>query len=56
MGITLTGHPESGAREIAIAWSLILVANDLLWSLPGGIWYLVRFKSFHATSSMRRNY
>ena len=44
MGITLSGHPESGAREIAIAWSLILVANDLLWSLPGGIWYLVRFQ------------
>jgi glycosyltransferase 2 family protein len=56
MGITLSGHPESGAREIAIAWSLILVANDLLWSLPGGIWYLVRFKSFHATSSVRRNH
>lgn len=56
MGITLSGHPESGAREIAIAWSLILVANDLLWSLPGGIWYLARFKSFHATSSVRRNH
>lgn len=56
MGITLGGHPESGAPEIAIAWSLILVANDLLWSLPGGIWYLVRFKSFHATSSVRRNH
>jgi uncharacterized protein (TIRG00374 family) len=44
MGLTLSGHPESGAREIAIAWSLTLVANDLLWSLPGGIWYLVRFQ------------
>jgi uncharacterized protein (TIRG00374 family) len=56
MGITLSGHPESGAREIAIAWSLILVANDLLWSLPGGIWYLVRFKSLHATSSVLRSH
>jgi hypothetical protein len=56
MGLTLNGHPESGAREIAIAWSLILVANDLLWSLPGGIWYLVRFKSLYAAPSVRRNH
>jgi uncharacterized protein (TIRG00374 family) len=45
MGITLSGHPESGAREIAIAWSFLLVTNDLLWSIPGGIWYLARFKT-----------
>jgi uncharacterized protein (TIRG00374 family) len=45
MGITLTGQYESGVREIAIALSLLLVTNDLLWSIPGGIWYLVRFKA-----------
>ena len=45
MGIALSGHPESGAREIAIALSLVLVTNDLLWSIPGGIWYLARFKA-----------
>ena len=45
MGITLSGHPESGVREIAIALSLLLVTNDLLWSIPGGIWYLVRLKA-----------
>jgi glycosyltransferase 2 family protein len=44
MGFTLTGHPETGVREIAIAFSLLLVANDLLWSIPGGIWYMLRFK------------
>jgi uncharacterized protein (TIRG00374 family) len=45
MRITLSGHPESGVREIAIGLSLLLVANDLLWSIPGGLWYLARFKS-----------
>jgi len=46
MGITLTGSSSSGVREIAIALSLVLVTNDLLWSIPGGLWYLVRFKPF----------
>lgn len=45
MGITLSGRPDSGVQEIAIAWSLLLVTNDLLWSIPGGIWYMVRSKS-----------
>jgi glycosyltransferase 2 family protein len=45
MGIAVQGHPESPVREIAIAFSLLLVTNDLLWSLPGGAWYLIRFKA-----------
>lgn len=45
MGITLTGAHGGGAREIAVALSVLLVANDLLWSIPGGLWYLLRFKA-----------
>ena len=44
MDITIGRFGGSGAREIAIAFSLLLVANDLLWSIPGGIWYMARFK------------
>jgi hypothetical protein len=51
MRITLSGHPESGVREIAVALSLLLVANDLLWSVPGGLWYFARFKSTPAPGS-----
>jgi uncharacterized protein (TIRG00374 family) len=45
LGVTISGHPESGVKEIAVALSLLLVANDLLWSLPGGLWYFAKFKS-----------
>jgi uncharacterized protein (TIRG00374 family) len=45
MGITIGRSGGSGVREIAIAFSLVLVANDLLWSIPGGIWYMARFKA-----------
>jgi glycosyltransferase 2 family protein len=44
MGITIGRFGGSGVREIAVAFSLVLVANDLLWSIPGGIWYMARFK------------
>ena len=43
MGVTLPGF-EGGVREMAIAFSLVLVANDLVWSIPGGVWYILRFK------------
>jgi hypothetical protein len=45
MGVGLCGRYEHGVLEIALAWSLLLVTNDLLWSMPGGIWYLSRIKS-----------
>ena len=45
LGVALSGDPGGGVRETAIAFSLLLVANDLLWALPGGIWYSIRFKS-----------
>jgi len=51
MGVTLTGNPGGAVRETAIAFSLIMVANDLLWALPGGIWYLLRFKSTRLKAS-----
>ena len=45
MGVALGGDPGSAVRETAVAFSLLMVANDLLWALPGGIWYSIRFKS-----------
>ena len=45
VGVGLGGFGGSGVREIAVAFSLLLVANDLLWSIPGGIWYMARFKA-----------
>ncbi len=44
MGIGLSGAGVSGVQEIAVALSLLLVSNDLLWSLPGGIWYFAMFR------------
>lgn len=44
MGITLTGAYGGGVREIAVALSVLLVTNDLLWAIPGGVWYMLRFK------------
>lgn len=54
MRITLSDHYEGGVREIAIALSLLLVTNDLLWSIPGGICYLARFKSKSKDGSLDR--
>lgn len=34
----------SGAAEVVVSLSLLMVANELLWSLPGGIVYMVRFR------------
>ena len=45
LGLGLDRAVGSGVREIAIAFSLLLVANDLLWSIPGGIWYKARFNA-----------
>lgn len=40
--LSASGSPSSVAtRDLAVAFSLLLVANDLLWSLPGGLWHLV---------------
>ena len=34
----------TGAAEAVVSLSLLMVANELLWSLPGGIVYLARFR------------
>ena len=44
LGLGLADHSSMGVQETAIAFSALLVANDLLWSLPGGAWYFLRFK------------
>lgn len=48
LGIAAVGFP---VRESAIALSLLVVANDLLWSLPGGISYLLFFRGQERRSS-----
>ena len=42
MGIGIAATGDALVREIVVALSVVFVANDLLWSLPGGLWYLVR--------------
>ncbi|MEP6821230.1 MAG: lysylphosphatidylglycerol synthase transmembrane domain-containing protein [Chthoniobacterales bacterium] len=44
MEIGLSSAGGSVAPEIAVALSLLLVSNDLLWSIPGGIWYFSTFR------------
>lgn len=34
-----------GAVETVVSLSLLGVTNELLWSIPGGLWYLTRFKA-----------
>lgn len=34
------GGAGIGATETAVSLSLLCVANDLLWALPGGLWYV----------------
>jgi len=45
MSVTVSGHAGVGYNETAIALSLVMVANDLIWSLPGGLAYLMRFRA-----------
>lgn len=35
---------SGGAAEFVVSLSLLMVANELLWSLPGGLFYLARFR------------
>lgn len=53
MEISVSGANVSGVQEIAVALSLLLVSNDLLWSLPGGIWYFATFRRVPAVASGR---
>lgn len=42
MGITAQHRTDVGFQEIAVALSILMVANDLVWSFPGGLRYLTR--------------
>jgi uncharacterized membrane protein YbhN (UPF0104 family) len=41
-GVTVAGASGVNVQELAVAASVIAVANDLLWSVPGGILYFRR--------------
>jgi hypothetical protein len=43
-GVHLSGNAAGQIQAMAIALSLLLVTNDLLWSVPGGILYFVKFR------------
>lgn len=43
LGITAAGTSGAQVRETAVALSLLAVANDLFWSAPGGLIYLIYF-------------
>ena len=34
----------TGTTAFVISLSMLIIANDLLWSLPGGIFYMLRFR------------
>jgi uncharacterized membrane protein YbhN (UPF0104 family) len=44
LGIISTSYGSVTVEASAIALSALMVMNDLLWSLPGGLWYVLRFK------------
>jgi hypothetical protein len=41
-GVTIVGHSGMPVQDIAVAVSLLGVTNELLWSIPGGLWYFAR--------------
>ncbi|MFZ4681502.1 MAG: lysylphosphatidylglycerol synthase transmembrane domain-containing protein [Terrimicrobiaceae bacterium] len=43
-GVHLAGGQPAGIAEIVISLTLLCVANDLLWSLPGGLLGLIPFR------------
>ena len=45
MGVSIAQHPEVRVQDLAVALSILVVANDLLWSVPGGIWYFLNFRA-----------
>lgn len=53
-GVVVTGQSENAIRETAVALSLVCVANDLLWSLPGGLLYLTAFRRRDAVAVTAR--
>ncbi|MDQ6760378.1 MAG: flippase-like domain-containing protein [Acidobacteriota bacterium] len=41
--VSIAGQTGPAVQEMAVAVSVVTVANDLLWSLPGGLLYLSKF-------------
>ena len=54
MGVVVPGQSGVNARETAIALSMLAVATDLLWSVPGGLLYLMRFRGAMSTDPRAR--
>jgi hypothetical protein len=48
-GVTTTGSAAVTVREAAVAFSLLMVTNDLLWALPGGILYFIKLRRLRLT-------
>jgi glycosyltransferase 2 family protein len=44
---------SASVREAAVAFSLVMVANDLLWALPGGMLYLFKIRSITSAGATR---
>ena len=42
--IAFAGNTDANVANTVVALSAVLFSNDLLWSLPGGLWYVLRFK------------
>ncbi len=40
--VSIIGSPASSALELAVSVSLLGLANELFWSLPGGVWYFLK--------------
>lgn len=47
--------PGIGAAETAVGLSMVAVANDLLWALPGGLWYMGRSKNGSSETKIQPN-
>jgi hypothetical protein len=43
--VPLAGPAGAGVNEAVIALSVLGVVNDLLWSVPGGLWYLLAWSA-----------
>lgn len=52
MNITVAGRGELNTTDTVVALSVLAVANDLLWNVPGGLWYLLRFRGPRSPSGL----
>ena len=54
MHIAPGGFAGAGIRETVVAITVLVISNELLWSLPGGLWYLARFRGASAPAMPRQ--